>query len=188
MPPRVGMGEGRPFSGSSASPRGNFTHAPNVLASLMARLGVGGQGLGQASEMSAGPGMAIPGRPHNAGVGTPDASWVGPPRDAGAPMPAFGTTAPAQVAGAPPLPPAPTGPGTGALDYLDPNRAPAPTGPGTGALGSIDPNRTAAPSGPAGGGGYGLVPLGNGMFYDPSSNQVVGSPTGGSSGGMARSL
>lgn len=152
------MSEGRAFGG-----RTQTTQAPNILQSVLARLGVVGKS--HAEEVSAGHGLPIappahgvnlPNQPMGSAIPTP-AQAVGPgvPAQAGPTIAETPRTAP------------------GAAEY---NGYDAPLSGGAPAL---DPGFGITDSGP--------VPLGNGLFYDPATGTILGQQAG-ALGGAARSL
>jgi hypothetical protein len=164
-----GPGIGRMFQGANSA-RPQSIHPGNVLSGVMQRLGIGGgpqmgeygggvgspignPGQGYGDPFSRAP-QAITGG-HAIAPFSPDASWAGPAPDAGS----FGGGF------QPPVPP-----GYGA----DAELAPHPDG----TVGNL-PSLVSSGASPGGG----LVPLGNGMFYDPASDQVVNQSRPSSGGG-----
>jgi hypothetical protein len=162
---------GRSFRGSSALPHGHFTQGGNILSSILNQLGVGGQdqgGLG--NEHSPGAGIPVPLTHPNSGFG-PDrgAAFGGPPIPTPPPLdvppPSLGPINGPSLGNGPSMPgnipPDSGGVGSNIL----------PTYGGDNAINTIT-------SGPA----PNLVPLGNGLYYDPTLNQVVGGMHGGPTG------
>lgn len=164
LPGAVG-GEGRPFRsvGGFRPPRPHVTQGSHVLASVLAKLGIGGAG--SFDEVSPGAGMAI---------GAPARPGMISDSFGGSPIPVPG--------GAPVPPPPPLSPIPSAAPAAGPLGG-APTATPTGQGGMISPTGPVGPIGMSAegvlGGSPSLVPLGNGLFYDPANDQVVGSSFGG---------
>ena len=167
-----GPGIGRMFSGA-ASARPQSVHPGNIVSSIAQRLGVGGGP--QMGEYGGGVGSPIQGygdpfsrAPQAISGGTPiapNASWAGPAPDA---LPGGGFQ-----------PPVPGGGG------ISPGMAPNGSYSGV-APGVANPQQAvnfAAEGSAAVGNTSGLVPLGNGMYYDPASDQVVNHSAPNSGGG-----
>jgi hypothetical protein len=152
---------GRTFRGATTF-RPPSTHGGNVLSSILARLGIGGQP-GQ-GEFSGGPGAPIGHPGMGGGVGadpfsrTPQAITGGTPIAPNDPtMPGVGAPAmPAQAQGTPP-------PGYGDSTFTPPATP--------GGLPQLNEGRL--PSLVQDAGSNGLVDLGNGMFYNPATDQVT---------------
>lgn len=147
MPTAAG---GMSFRGTSNF-RPPATHGGNVVASILQRLGVGG-GPGQ-GEFSPGEGMPI----GHTGAGDPF-SRTPTPITGGTPIP-HGDPPPVPPPGVTPTPAAPP---LGDSPY-PPTPTPSPVPP-AGMTGS-DATTEQTP---------GLIPLGNGLFYDPSTDRVTG--------------
>jgi hypothetical protein len=188
---RAGLvAEGSPSRRAAAFrgiPRPQSTHAPNILASILAKLGVSGGP--QAGEFSPGPGMAI--NPHIHPGGPPPE--VGGGGLGGIPIPTHGADPSGgdRLGSEPPLPGGVSGGGipSAAGGYGLP---PAPDTRGTdGAAGPSGPvpydtRGTAGAAGPGGPAAGGLIPLGNGLYYDPVTDRVVGGGAG--AGSQARAI
>jgi hypothetical protein len=164
MPARIGaqMSEGRLFRGASTSRAGgkaSITQAPNILQSVLARLGVVGKS--HAEEMSGGPGLPI----------SPSVP------EAGMPIPPQGSAIPTPVQGIDPT--------TGAIDPSSPYASGSVAPPGyqpyedpTHVM--VDPSSLDGSSGP--------VPLGNGLYYDPSTGMILGQQMTPDAGAATRAL
>lgn len=154
MPSRLApaMAEGRSFHGASTTRLGGATHVtqnPNILASVMQRLGVLGRS--HAEEMSGGHGLPI----------------APPAPSANAPLPPQGSAIPTPNAGASAgigQSPAPFQASPGTVGQQVPNGVDSiqtPGGQTTPDLGFLM-------------GDSGPVPLGNGLYYDPASGTILG--------------
>jgi hypothetical protein len=156
VPGRLGsmMSEGRAFRGAGAARlggRADVTQAPNILQSVLARLGVLGHS--HSEEMSAGRGLPIAPPAPSAGMPIPSGSPIHVPGNPGTPVspspnhqpvqPSFDATAPGQSVPA----------GTNAIST-------------PGGSGVVDPGFLTGSAGP--------VPLGNGLYYDPASGMILG--------------
>lgn len=147
------LGVGRSFGAPQMRglPSPQSSQAPNILASLLARLGVGGRP--QENEVSGGPGSPI----------SPYGSHYQPfaPAGPGSPIPAGG--AQVSLPGSPQTAPTFTAEGPGAV----PESAGQIAGPSGAPNAStiVDPGFFTQSNGP--------VPLGGGLFYDPSTGQVI---------------
>ena len=166
-----GSGVGRLFQGA-AQARSQQVHPGNVMSSIMSRLGVGGGP--QLGEFS--PGV---GRP----IGNPGQGYGDP--FSRAPQAITGGT-PIAPNDANIIPPHPAPPVSGGVSIQPPVGGGYPEGPlaappinpnGYGDM--VSPGTVGQFGGPVSQGG--LVPLGNGMYYDPASDQVVNQsqPSGG---------
>jgi len=173
--PSAAAAEGRTFRGVGnfrGAPHAAMTHASNVLASVLARLGgMGSPGL--AGEVSPGLGRAIDYRPTPPPFHPPIAPPIPTPSPVGgSPVPATGPITPA---------PGSSGPGTPS--------APPLTGSGGGDMLALSPlvqsHLDSTLSDQYSGGGQ-FIPLGGGLAYDPINDRVVGSSS--SAGGAVRRL
>jgi hypothetical protein len=170
MPGRMGgamMAEGRSFHGASTSRLGGAAHvtqSPNILQSVLARLGVVGKS--HAEEMSGGRGLPIaPPAPH-----------------AGSPLPPPGAAIP--ISNPVPTQPGPPGLPPGIAQTAADIGTPAPAYQVTpDSAGQTLPEGTDTLALPNGGempdlGFYmadgGPVALGNGLYYDPASGTILG--------------
>lgn len=177
MPGHLGattLAEGRSFRGASASRIGGQAHvtqSPNILASVLARLGVSGKS--HSEEMSAGKGLPI----------TPPApSSVLPDQQTGSAIPTPAMSGPSAAAsttsGTVPVQLASSGlPAEQAQIVTGPGEL--PSGPGdiyttVDASGNPTTKPLVDPGFLMGGGANEPVPLGNGLYYDPSTGMVLG--------------
>jgi len=168
-------GGGRSFRSASAfrgAPGSQKTHGSNVLASVLARLGIGGPS-GGVGEVSPGRGMAIE---HIERFLPPN-----PPVGGANPIPTFGAGG-ISAPGIPPMNPVGetlASPGMGAAaGPINPTAAPVGGGGyAPSPLGLPDPSQITS------GAPTGIVPLGNGLYYDPELDTVMG--PGSSAGGSA---
>lgn len=163
----LGAGVNFKSPGMRALPGVQNTNGSNVLASILARLGIGGRA--QDNEMSSGLGSPIsPYGPH----------YIPPPAaSAGSPIPAGGGTPPPLPPPGQALPdPGFQGGGNPALqvgnpDYLGGGNPAQHGAPNPGFLGGGNPA--------LGQGGGGPVPLGGGLYFDPNSGQIINLGGGG---------
>lgn len=173
MPGRLGpmASEGRAFRGASDTRLGgnaNITQSPNILQSVLAKLGVLGHS--HAEEVSQGRGLPI----------TPPAPSQGLPIPSGAPIPtpggpAGGTTPMTGLNGVP-VTASPDFQATTAGQQV-PDSAGQIVGP---QHTIVDPGFFMAGEGP--------VPLGNGLFYDPATGTILGTQDAGVAGAGVRAL
>lgn len=157
MPRRMGgatMAEGRSFHGASTSRLGGAAHvtqSPNILQSVLSRLGVVGKS--HAEEMSGGRGLPIaPPAPH--------ASSPLPPPGAAIPTPEQSASGIPEVGQSPP--PFQVGPDSAGQQIPDGTDTLALPGGGT----MPDLGFLMGDSGP--------VALGNGLYYDPGTGMILG--------------
>jgi hypothetical protein len=166
----LGAGTGFRSPGLRSNGGVQSTHGNNVLASILARLGVGGRA--QDNEMSNGVGAPIgPYGPHYIPP---------PPANPGNPIPAGGQGGGGLLGGAASNGLTPPGAGVAGINAgtisFDPYAQPSGTGAGAANPNLSDPY--AQPSGAGAGVGAvnaagGRVPLGGGLYYDPSTGTVV---------------
>lgn len=157
----LGAGVNFKSPGMRALPGVQNTNGNNVLASILARLGIGGRA--QDNEMSNGIGSPI--SPYGPHYIPPSAAT------AGSPIPAGG--GPGQIS---PPPPGPIGStwaqtisGGQTNSSLPADQQLSGVDPGANVIGG--PNQVAAPN--AFGNPNSPVPLGGGLYYDPSSGQIM---------------
>lgn len=186
------MSEGRSFKGAATTRLGGAAHvtqSPNILSSVMQRLGVLGKS--HAEEMSGGRGLPI----------------APPAPSAGAPIPPQGAAIPTTTTTTSGLPSAPA-PAASALDqqgYVTPqstDSAVAASGDvslGGGYVVSSDGTLYSPSHAVDGGlrqrvgsealaGANTYVDLGNGQFYDPATGAILGQPTTADAGAAFRPL
>jgi hypothetical protein len=158
----AGPAPDRPFFGAASS-RPQMVHPGNIVSSIAQRLGVGG-----------GPQMGEYGGGVGAPIGNPGQGYGDP----------FSRAPQAITGGSPIAPFDPNGPGEPPYPGAPQHFVPPPSG-SPGAPWHFDPSPGPLPAPVSGGAspGGGLVPLGNGMFYDPASDQVVNQSRPSSGGG-----
>lgn len=186
--PSAAGGAARPFGGFRGIPGIGLTHASTIAPGLQKLLGPGGYGTPSANEQSAAPGMPAIGYVvpnHGLGrTGHPPPPSGGPPS-----LPPVGQGGNPVAGGSGPvaLPPPPSGggftstatsaasnpalvsTGSGAYSNLDQN-----TGGVASAVGSSLSGAGAALGSSLSVGPIGLIPLGGGAYYDPSTDRIHG--------------
>jgi hypothetical protein len=163
------LAEGRSFRGASSSRIGGQAHVtqqPNILASVLARLGVSGRS--HSEEMSPGRGLPI----------------APPVPNVGLPIPAQGAAipTPAQIPAVSPVGGVPVASASTDPTQSPPLTAATATNPDAVATNVSDSGLLTHSDGQGGsygpilehGAGTTVVDLGNGMYYDPVSGQVIG--------------